>query len=309
MLYKQLASSVDSKAVMTSYLQFLREILIRESNRKSELLPQFAKNFSYRYNTNILSPYLKDEKSKMSKEDRSFLMSQLLSLNHGDKLNNFVGLEDQIDYRASNVSTGDSYQYEIDLEKLFRSSYLPNNFSLTSLQKLDENQLLVKGIDRKTTMTLEARMIYQDIQFSVSKILVEDNQKLTEYMNALILNDRLSLNKVLNLLYENKDIADQTEVFNFDLCTQLRGKFEKDLISCTKKEVEISRGSNQDAEKNLRYLFTLTDGRLTSLQVSDKVLELKLLKEINFSLIDATTTYYMISSLVDYQPKEEDSGF
>lgn len=99
LLYKQLSSSVDSKAVMISYFQFLREILIKEENRKTELVSPFAKTFSYRYNTNILSPYLKDEKSKMSKEDRSFLMSQLLSLNYGDKLANFIGLEEQSSYK------------------------------------------------------------------------------------------------------------------------------------------------------------------------------------------------------------------
>lgn len=245
----------------------------------------------------------------MSKEDRSFLMSQLLSLNYGDKLNNFVGLEEQAGYKSATTLTGENHQYTTDLEKLFRSSYLPNNFSLTSVEKLNENELLVKGIDRKTAMTLQAKMIYKDIQLSVSELTIENHKKLTEYMNALIANDRLSLNKVLNLLYENKDIAEQTETLNLDLCAQLKGKFEKDLLSCNKKEIVIKRGNQQESEKNLHYTFGLNEGSLSSLQVSDKVLEVKLLKEINFSLIDTTTTYYMISSLVDYQPKEEDSGF
>lgn len=309
LLYKQLSSSVDSKVVMRSYFQFLHEILTKEWNRKSELLPQFAKSFSYRYNINILSPYLKDEKSKMSKEDRSFLMSQLLSLNYGDKVNNFIGLEERAGYKMTNIETQEIEKQKIDLEKLFRSSYLPNSFSLTSVKKLGENELLVKGIDSKTTMTVEAKMIYKDIQLSVSEIKVENNNKLSEYMNALIANDRISLNKVLNLLYENKDIAEQTQKLNLDLCSQLKGKFENNLLSCNEKQVVISRGNEKETEKNVRYTFGLNNGSLSSLQVSDKILEIKLLKEINFRLIDSTTTYYMISSLVDYQPKEDDSGF
>lgn len=309
LLYKQLSDSVDTKAVMSSYLQFLHEILSKESNRKSELLPQFSKSFSYRYNTKLLSPYLKDEKSKMSKEDRSFLMSKLLSLTHGDKFNNFIGLEEQARYKSITSLTGEKHEYTLDLEKLFRSSYLPNNFSLTSIEKLSENQILVKGIDKKTNMTLNAIMVYKDIQLSVSEIIIENHKKLTEYMNALIANDRISLNKVLNLLYENKDIAEQTESLNLDLCTQLKGKFENDLISCTKKEVIIQRGNEQKNEENLRYTFGLNEGRLASLEVSDKILEIQLLREIDFSLIDSTTTSYLITSLVDYKPKEKNSNF
>jgi hypothetical protein len=45
---------------------------------------------------NIISPYLKDEKSKMEKEDRTALMGQLLAINYGDRNSSFVGLQDQI---------------------------------------------------------------------------------------------------------------------------------------------------------------------------------------------------------------------
>jgi hypothetical protein len=45
---------------------------------------------------NIVAPYLKDEKSKMKKEDRTALMSQLSAINYGDRNSSFVGLQDQI---------------------------------------------------------------------------------------------------------------------------------------------------------------------------------------------------------------------
>ncbi len=96
LMYKQILASTDIKPLMQSYLSFLREILIRENTKKIEIIDTFTKTFTYRFHINILSPYLKDEQSKMNKEDRTAFHGQLLSLNHGDKIANFIGLQDQI---------------------------------------------------------------------------------------------------------------------------------------------------------------------------------------------------------------------
>ncbi len=96
LMYKQILASTDIKPLMQSYLSFLGEILIRENTKKIEIIDTFTKTFTYRFHINILSPYLKDEQSKMNKEDRTAFHSQLLSLNHGDKIANFIGLQDQI---------------------------------------------------------------------------------------------------------------------------------------------------------------------------------------------------------------------
>jgi hypothetical protein len=53
----------------------------------------------------------------------------------------------------------------------------------------------------------------------------------------------------------------------------------------------------------------LNKGKLTRVQVSDKVLEAKLLKELDLSLGDATTSFHLITSIVGYDPQEKDSGF
>lgn len=315
LIYKQLSSSSDVKSLMQSYLNFLHEILTREGNKNTELLGNFSKTFSYWYNMNILSPYLKDEKSRMSKEDRVMLMGDLLRLNYGDKVSNFIGLEEQSRYSYDTSSTSEFQNISRDqsLEKLFRSSYLPAQFTLISIYTWENNNtLLIKWVDRKTDFTIQVTLKYENIQLFVQDLVVENNKKLTDYLNAIISKENYSLNKVLSLMAENAKIAEQTQPLNLDLCLQLQEKYKKELTSCSDNQVKITLWSWENLSnwsQPLIYTLTLEKGVLKKVQLSDKILEAKLLKELDLSLVDATSTYYMITSLVGYIPTEETSGF
>lgn len=140
----------------------------------------------------------------------------------------------------------------------------------------------------------------------VEKVKVAKKQKLTEYINAIIKNDKLSLNKVLSLMAEHKDIAEQAEALDMRLCSQLKGKYQKSLISCSDTEAKIIF---KEEEKEITYHFKLEKGKLKGLKISDNLLESKILKLIDFKQIDASTTFYLITSLIGYIPKEDDNGF
>ena len=131
-----------------------------------------------------------------------------------------------------------------DLEKLFRSSYLPPQFTLISLQKGTEDQtLLVKGVDRKTDLTLELVLKYEQLQLLVIDTKVVNNQKLTDYLQALLVHEKVSLTKILSLISENKEIAQQTQPLDVSICTQLKEKYKSDLIACSDRQVKIQFGS------------------------------------------------------------------
>lgn len=318
LLYKQLMVSADVKPLMQSYLAFLRENLMREANKKIHLVWNFSKLFTYWYNMNIVAPYLKDEKSKMKKEDRTALLSQLSAINYGDRNSSFVGLQDQIWALKDNANSSQSSTQEKkdqDLEKLFRSSYLPPQFTLISLQKgPEDNTLLVQGVDRKTDLTLELVLKYEQLQLLVVDTKVVNNQKLTDYLQALLVHEKVSLTKILSLISENKEIAQQTQPLDVSICTQLKEKYKSDLIACSDRQVKIQLGSwekteNWSEKPALVYTFMLNKGKLTRVQVSDKVLEAKLLKELDLSLGDPTTSFHLITSIVGYDPQEKDSGF
>lgn len=105
---------------------------------------------------------------------------------------------------------------------------------------------------------------------------------------------------------EHKDIAEQAEALDMRLCSQLKGKYQKSLISCSDTEAKIIF---KEEEKEITYHFKLEKGKLKGLKISDNLLESKILKLIDFKQIDASTTFYLITSLIGYIPKEDDNGF
>ncbi len=309
LLYKQLSATADVKTLMQSYLGFLRAVLIREGNRNIELLSPFSKTFAYWYNMNILVPYLKDEKSKMSKEDKTSLMNQLLTLNYNDKVSHFVGLQEQSLYQYETTTVENTSEKTLDIEKLFRSSYLPDNFTLISAVPSENNStLLIQGIDRKSWFSLTATLKYENIELFVSDIQLKNKEKLTSYLNALIAGERYSLNKVLSLMKENEQIAEEEEKPDLNLCAQLKEKYEKRLLTCSSTEIKISQAWSVGTG-NIVYTFWLKNASLQQVKISDKLLETKVLKALDSSLWDATTAFYMINNIIAYVPQEESSGF
>lgn len=310
LLYKQLSATADVKSLMQSYLGFLRTILIREGNRNIELLDPFSKTFAYWYNMNILMPYLKDEKSKMSKEDKTSLMNQLLTLNYNDKISHFVGLQEQALYQYETTTIENTSEKNLDIEKLFRSSYLPNNFTLISaIPNKNNSTLLIQGIDRKSWFSLTATLKYENIELFVSDIQIKNKEKLTSYLNALITGEHYSFNKVLSLMKEHEQIAEEEEKPDLNLCAQLKGKYEKKLLTCSDTEIKISSQIWSVGTGDILYTFWLKNSSLQRVKISDKLLEAKVLKALDSSLWDATTAFYMINNIVAYVPQEETSGF
>jgi hypothetical protein len=105
LLYKALLASEDANSLLQSYLSFLSDLLLREANRSSQLINQFARDFSYWYNVSIVDPYLKDEKSKIDKETRNTLTTRLFSIHNGNKTLNFIGLAKQSTLNIDTTST------------------------------------------------------------------------------------------------------------------------------------------------------------------------------------------------------------
>ena len=109
-------------------------------------------------------------------------------------------------------------------------------------------------MDKKTSLSLEARLKYENLQLLVEKVKINKNQKLTEYINAIIKNDKLSLNKVLSLMQENKSIAEQTQTLDLRLCSQLKAKYTKNLINCSDTEAKIVF-EKPNSDQKITYTF------------------------------------------------------
>ena len=310
LLYKALLASEDANSLLQSYLSFLSDLLLKESNRNWELINQFTRDFTYWYNVSIVDPYLKDEKSKIDKETRNTLTTRLFSIHNGNKTLNFTGLAKQTTLTIDTTSTlwtpekSDSQ----NLEELFRAN-LPSQFRLTSLTNQEETEsLIVKGLDRDTDVRLEAVIKFDGVKLYVEKVSISGNKALESFINALLERDHYVFVKMLQLISDNLAIADQSSTLKLDLCAELKQKYPTGLLLCSDSKIQIEKGQTEQASGTI-YTFLLQKGGLIWVEISDKILETKVLQNLDIWKITKDTLAPMIPVIVNYEPKDEISGF
>ena len=310
LLYKALLASEDANSLLQSYLSFLSDLLLREANRSSQLINQFARDFSYWYNVSIVDPYLKDEKSKIDKETRNTLTTRLFSIHNGNKTLNFTGLAKQSTLNIDTTSTLWTLEKSNsqNLEELFRAN-LPGQFRLTSLVNQEETEsLVVKGLDRDTDVKLEAVIKFDGVKLYVEKVSISGNKALESFVNALLERDHYVFVKMLQLISDNLAIADQSSTLKLDLCAELKQKYPTGLLLCSDTKIQIEKGQTEQASGTI-YTFLLQKGSLIWVEISDKILETKVLQNLDIWKITKDTLAPMIPVIVNYEPKDEISGF
>ena len=310
LLYKALLASEDANSLLQSYLSFLSDLLLREVNRSSQVISQFARDFTYWYNVSIVDPYLKDEKSKIDKETRNTLTTRLFSIHNGNKTLNFIGLAKQSTLNIDTTSTLWTLEksHHQNLEELFRAN-LPSQFRLTSLVNQEETEsLVVKGLDRDTDVKLEAVIKFDGVKLYVEKVSISGNKALESFVNALLERDHYVFVKMLQLISDNLAIADQSSTLKLDLCAELKQKYPTGLLLCSDSKIQIEKGQTEQASGTI-YTFLLQKGSLIWVEISDKILETKVLQNLDIWKITKDTLAPMIPVIVNYEPKDEISGF
>ena len=310
LLYKALLASEDANSLLQSYLSFLSDLLLKESNRNWELINQFTRDFTYWYNVSIVDPYLKDEKSKIDKETRNTLTTRLFSIHNGNKTLNFIGLAKQSTLNIDTTSTLWTLEksHSQNLEELFRAN-LPGQFRLTSLVNHEETEsLVVKGLDRDTDVKLEAVIKFDGVKLYVEKVSISGNKALESFVNALLERDHYVFVKMLQLISDNLAIADQNSTLKLDLCAELKQKYPTGLLLCSDSKIQIEKGQTEQASGTI-YTFLLQKGSLIWVEISDKILETKVLQNLDIWKITKDTLAPMIPVIVNYEPKDEMSGF
>ena len=310
LLYKALLASEDANSLLQSYLSFLSDLLLKESNRNWELINQFTRDFTYWYNVSIVDPYLKDEKSKIDKETRNTLTTRLFSIHNGNKTLNFIGLSKQSTLNIDTTSTlwTPEKSNSQNLEELFRAN-LPGQFRLTSLVNQEETEsLVVKGLDRDTDVRLEAVIKFDGVKLYVEKVSISANKALESFVNALLERDHYVFVKMLQLISDNLAIADQSSTLKLDLCAELKQKYPIGLLLCSDSKIQIEKGQTEQASGTI-YTFLLQKGSLIWVEISDKILETKVLQNLDIWKITKDTLAPMIPVIVNYEPKDEISGF
>lgn len=320
LLYREITNSSDVKSLVQSYLWFLREVLIKEEGRQDELLSVFTKSFAYWFNMNILSPYFKDENSKMEKGDRTSLNADMLTINYWDSIAGFKWLQEQSLYSTESVTWDKKtlpVAERLPLRDLFIQSYLPANFNLYSVETGDnENTLIVKWVDLKTNYEIKAKLRYQNLQLSVIHIDINTeknkmNTTLSDFINTTIESSKTSysLTKTLALIYEYKDFANKPSE-TLDFCDQVKFNFQWAVLSCEPTIIELS--SNDiwiPIEEPVTYTFYLTKGVLTEVKVDNELLSDQILANLDLSNVDANSTLLMMKNIYAYKIEDNDTWF
>ena len=322
MIYRGISTSSDVKSLIQSYIGFLREVLLKEEGRQDALLSPFTKSFAYWFNMNVLSPYFKDEKSKMNKEDRTSLNSDMLTINYWDTVAGYKWLQEASLYKYETTTTTTTKKTTTVVEKqplkdIFIQSYLPADFNLYSVENWeDENTLLVNWVDLRTEYTINATLKYENLQLFVVTISISSkdewvNETLTNFINSSISSSKskYSLNQALTLINDYKDFANKPSD-DIGLCDQIEAQFKSQLISCSSTWVVLqSNNIGVVVKEPVIYTFKLNKRALTDVKVSHELLASQLLSTLDLTNVDASSTLYMIRNVMAYKLEDTDTGF
>ena len=321
LIYRGISTSADVKSLIQSYIAFLREALLKEEGRQDELLSPFSKSFAYWYNMNVLTPYFKDEKSKMNKEDRTTLNSDMLTVNYGDSVAGYKWLQELSRYKyetATSTKQTTTVAQKQPLKELFRLSYLPANFNLYSLEDgEEENTLIVNWVDLRTEFTVEAKLKYENLQLFVVDISVNTekdvvNETLSNFVNSTInaSKSKYSLNQALTLINDYKDFANKP-TDEISLCDRVSEEYHANVISCDTTKIMIeSKYAVKDATEPVVYTFTLNNKwALIDVKVNHELLASQLLASLKLSDLDASSTFFMIKRIMAYELEDTDTWY
>ena len=299
LLYKQIKSSAQIESLLTSYLDFLVNLLSKENERGTQLLGSFSKQFSHWYHQNLLLPYLRDENAKVSSEQKNQLLTKLLQIENGDKNGLFKGIGKSENIIADKPQ--EQLLQQVDIEQLFRAN-LPVQFILSS-SAMSGEVLVVKGEDQLTNLKLQANLNFDGANLYVTKIAIEKNKNLTDYVNTLLSTDKYSFLKMLALIKDNQEIAKWSQNFEFNLCASLQKDFGDAVKKCSSSELLMIKNTG------VEYRFDLKNNVLTALKISDQSLQEQVLSEFDLKNANRDTTFGLIQRIWNYQLKRQDSGF
>lgn len=303
LLYKQIKSSAQIESLLSSYLDFWVNLLSKENERGTQLLDSFSKQFSHWYHQNLLLPYLRDENAKVSSEQKNQLLTKLLQIENGDRNGLFKGIGKSENIIADKPQ--EQLLQQVDIEQLFRAN-LPVQFILSS-SAMSGEVLVVKGEDQLTNLKLQANLNFDGANLYVTKIAIEKNKNLTDYVNTLLSTDKYSFLKMLALIKDNQEIVKWSQNFEFNLCASLQKDFWDAVKKCSSSELLMIK--NAGVNSGVEYRFDLKDSVLTALKISDQSLQEQVLSELDLKNANRDTTFGLIQRIWNYQLKRQDSGF
>ncbi|MFA6255930.1 MAG: hypothetical protein WC606_01980 [Candidatus Absconditabacterales bacterium] len=305
-LYQDFLINKADTYKISTYLDFVKEVL-----KKNSIAP-FYKDEIYRYNNRYLSLSLE----KLAYQSNVFtqnigsskissLLTSINTLNAGDPMLGFSGLAVEIQNKSliiqEEVNTGANStisQSEKIQKKLQNISYLTiekQSISDTTIDLI--GYLKFFSPDKNETIKSHIIMEYKNDMLLVKSIELQNKAGINDVIKNLLLIQNFSIGELYSYISKNLVFYEQENApitATTDLCPHLEILKDITLISCTATTAILEKNT-------LRYEFTIKNGGIDNVAISDKTLE-NIIKTSYTTIIgNSYDLADSIQAIIDYQ--------
>lgn len=263
---------------ISMYLDFVRELL------RKDIVAPFYKDVIYRYNNKYLATALENITYQSSVFTQNLGSSRIASLitsiktiNEGEPMLGFSGLTNEIQNQALIIQE-DIYTWTITTNNIAeRIDTRLENLSYLTIEKKSTSEDIVdivwylKFSSPEKTENIKTHIIidYHNDMLLVKSIELQDKAGINEALKNLLLIQQFSLGELYSYISKNLIFYEQENALitaSNDLCPNLSSLTNSTIVSCTNSSIIIEKN-------NITYTFTLQNGWLEQVVISDKELE------------------------------------
>ena len=270
-------NKIDSYKI-NSYFDFIKELL------KKNGVPSFYKDEIYRYNNRYLSLVLE----KMAYQSNTFsqniwnikissLLTTLVSLNEGDLIFNFSWLNNEIWNTLLIPQKNIQTWINTTIDQTEKIQKKIQNISYLSIEKQEISGSIIDLIayikffspDKNETIKSHIIMEYKNDMLVIKSIDLQNKPEINDVIKNILLIQNFSLWELYSYISKNLVFYEQTNApisSSTDLCPGLQIIKDITIISCSNTWTTLE-------QNGLRYEFTIKNGGIENITISDKILE------------------------------------
>lgn len=290
-----LVNKVDTYKI-NAYLDFVRELLNKHA------ISQFYIDEIYWYNNRYLALWLEKlvyqsatfTQNIWSSKIASLIMT-IATLNEWEPLLGFLWLNDAIHNKALIVQQDSASWSNITISLSEKIQKKLKNISYLNIEK---QEIIGTNIDiigylkfispnQNETIKTHIIMQYRNDMFLVNSIELQNKPEMNDVIKNLLLIQNFSIGELYSYLSKNLVFYEQQNIpiTTNDLCSELKMIKNITITSCTISSTTI-------VQNNLSYTFTIKNGGIENITLSDKTLE-------NFIKTSYSTVIWNSYSLLD----------
>lgn len=295
---------------ISMYLDFVKEVLKKNS------IDPFYKDEIYRYNNKYLSLSLGKSAYQTSTFTQNLgankitaLLTTITTLNEGEPLLWFTWLHWEVTnsnlivQKEATTWASTSLSMEEKIAKKLQSiSYLTIDKKSISDTTIDiVGYLKFFSPDKNETTKTHIIMSYKNDMLLVKSIELQNKPALNDVIKNLLLIQEFSIGELYSYISKNLIFYEQDNApisAESDLCPTLKALSSLSVVSCTNTDIVINKWT-------IRYGFTIKNGGIENITVSDSALENAIKMSYSTLVADTYSLDAIIRKIVDYQaPKQ-----